>query len=487
MNIKAIFDMIFRGRGKAGASAFAAEQNASPALVSNRSAGNRAVMIFVHGFHGNAVTTWKSFVSQLLSDCRLNDWDIYSIGYATNLSIDFPIWVSDPEIKVCAAGLVTKLRHAPLDQYKAVTLVAHSMGGLVVQKAILDSEELRKRITHVVLYGTPSAGVLKATIGSRLKKQARDMCVGSAFIARLRAEWEEKIGENPTFSFTVVAGETDAFIPASSSIDPFPRSQQEVVPGNHLEIVRPDSIDHLSYNILYETLTHSRGRHSAVESARLAIEHKEFDRVIELLMPSVDELDDNAIVTLALALESVGRNNEAMEVIESWNHACNMRSLDPVGVLAGRLKRRWLVSRMQQDLDRALELYSIGLERAEASGDHDQAYYHAINVAYLRLMSSTGDGPPTTQVEDMARRALSHVERSRENQWTHATTGEACLMLGNLDEGIDAYRKARKLAKTLRECDSMRTQAVAVSARVFGEGAAKQIDEMFGLQNDADL
>jgi hypothetical protein len=170
-----------------------------------------------------------------------------------------------------------------------------------------------------------------------------------------------------------------------------------------------------------------------------------------------------------------------MEVIERWNNSHEDRSLDPIGVLAGRLKRRWLVSRQQHDFNRALELYSNGLQHAEATEDHGQAYYHAINVAFLRLLSTPDDAPVSSEVKDIARRALNHVEGSRKNHWTYATTGEACLMLGDLEAGVDAYRDARRLAKDLRQCDSMHMQAVTVALRVFGEGGAKQIDKVFGL------
>lgn len=454
----------------------------APTLVASRNVDtNRAAVIFVHGFHGDATVTWASFIAQLLGDCRLNDWDIYSLGYPTNLSIDFPIWTSDPDIKLCSIGLITKLRHSPLDRYKAITIVAHSMGGLVVQRAILNSDELRKRITHVVLFGTPSAGVSKAALGARLKQQARDMCEGSNFILELRKEWQDVIGENPPFSFTAVAGETDAFVPASSSIDPFPISQQAAVPGNHLEIVRPDCPGHLSYDLLYRILTASRRGVSATESGRLAVERKEFDRAIELLMPGANGLDANAIVSLALALESVERDKEAFEVIDNWNRNNDVPALDPIGVLAGRLKRRWLVTRQQKDYDRALQLYSDGLKHAEASGNHDQAYYHAINVAFLLLMSVAGCGPASSEVVDMASRALKHVELSRENQWSHATRGEAHLMVGDLAEGVTAYQEARRQAKTVRECDSIHMQAVFVATRIFGEEGARAIDDLFEL------
>lgn len=455
-----------------------------PSLVLKRAQGGHAAVVFIHGFHGDVNETWTLFVEQLLNDCRLSDWDVYSVGYPTNLSIDLPIWTSDPDIRLCAAGLATKLRHAPLDRYKAVALVAHSMGGLVVQRAILDCEDLRQRLTHAVIYGTPSAGISKAVVGARLKSQARDMRVGSQFVTELRKEWKERVGENPSFSFTVVAGETDAFVPPSSSIDPFPQEQQAVVPGNHVEIVRPDSVDHLSYQLLYKTLTDSRGSRSIVESARLAAEHNEFDRVIALLMPGADGLDANAIVTLSLALESVGREDEAVDVIEQWNLGSGGVTLDPIGVLAGRLKRRWLVSRQQRDLDRALELYGEGLEKAESSTNHSQAYYHAINLAFLRLVITPPNGTVPIEAKEFAKRALTHVNASEESQWSLATRGEACLLLGELTAASDAYRMARKRVKTLRESDSMYIQAVAIASQVVGKEGVAEIDKVFGGSKD---
>ncbi len=450
-----------------------------PSLISNRQAGGHAALIFVHGFNGNPATTWMPFLEQLLGDIRLNDWDVFSAGYATNLSVDLPIWTSDPDIRLCAAGLITKLKNAPLDEYKAVALIAHSMGGLVVQRAILDSDKLKQRLTHVILYGTPSAGVSKAILGARLKPQARDMCVGSEFITRLRQDWRNQFGEALPFSFTVVAGESDAFIPASSSLDPFTQAQQAVVPGNHLEIVRPDSKNHLSYQLLYESLTHSGGSRSLVESARLAVEHSHFQRAIDLLMPNKEGLDAKAIVTLSLALESVGRIDDALKVIEVWNQSSSQCSLDAIGVLAGRLKRRWLVSRQQRDLDHALRLYNEGLEKAESASDYSQAYYHAINVAYLHLAAGNVDGPLPDKVTSMAKLALEYANAVHENQWSHATRGEAYLMLGELELGVSAYQLAKAHAKNHRECDSMYMQAMTVASRIFGQDGVNAIESVF--------
>ena len=67
-----------------------------------------------------------------------------------------------------------------MGDYKKLILIGHSMGGLVIQAFII--EELlngrRKhldRLTEVLLYGTPSAGLEKAYWGRFFKEQLADM------------------------------------------------------------------------------------------------------------------------------------------------------------------------------------------------------------------------------------------------------------------------------------------------------------------------
>lgn len=450
----------------------------TPSLVTHRSNVRRAAIVFVHGFHGDALATWTSFVQLLLADSRLDGWDVYSAGYPSTLSIDLPIWTSDPELRLAATGLSSKARLAPLERYEALALVAHSMGGLLVQRAILDDPALRQRLSHVLLYGTPSNGLIKAGLGRWLKQQTRDMEAGRPFITELRSQWSELVGEPRDFVFKVIAGDTDAFVPAESSIYPFPKSQQEVVPGNHLQIVRPALFSDPSYEVFYKSLSGSGASRDTVESARLAVEHKDFQRAIDLLLPGAEGLDANSIVTLALALESEGRSHDALSVIQRWNVGKSV--LDPIGVLAGRLKRRWLVNHQQRDFDRALSLYEQGLAAAEVGDDHAQAYYHAINIAFLRLAWSGVDDPVPTSAQEMAQCALEHVKSAGKTSWSVATEGEARLILGDLERATLAYRSACQAAKTLRDRESMYIQAVSVAGRIFGDEGEQAIDAVFG-------
>ena len=427
-----------------------------------------SVIVFVHGFTGTADTTWGRFIRILQDDRQFGEWDIYSIGYRSRLAVDLPIWAADPKLDICALGLRTKLTHPPLEHYKAVAVVAHSMGGLVVQRAVLDHAALRGRVSHVVLYGSPSGGLRKARFGRLLKRQVADMAEGGEFIRSLRRDWEQTFEGRPPFEFRAVAGSEDSFVPPESSLMPFQDRYREVVPGDHIDIVHPKTIESPSYIVLVKALTESGALRSKVESARLAAETKQYDSVVDTLLPIARNLDNDAIVTLALALESLGRQEEATQVVE--NHfKQGVAALDAVGALAGRLKRRWLFLRATTDYERSLALYEGALKRAVELDEPEQAYYHGINAAFLKLMR----GPEHMDVSQEARKAAevarALAKKAAETSWSVATIGEASLMLGELEVGLAAYRQARELAETVRAQQSMFSQALQVASRVYGE------------------
>ncbi|MFV0514735.1 MAG: tetratricopeptide repeat-containing protein [Jhaorihella sp.] len=450
-----------------------------PNTLELRNNGSRTALIFLHGFSGTADGTWTDFSRLFIDDPDFSDWDAFSLGYPSRLSLDFPLWEADPGIRLCARSLATKLTSSGFARYDCIALVAHSMGGLVAQRAVLDSGCFGGRLSHLALFGTPSAGLVKAGLARLLKFQLRDMDSGGAFISQLRSDWTRQFGNKSPFAFTSVAGEVDAFVPSMSSLDPFPISQQAAIPGNHLEIVRPTTRDDLAYDIVRRLLRGNAPLHAVTDTARLAVERREFQSAIDLLEPIVSELDDNAIVTLSLALESLGRSQAALDVIETW--VDDRDQLDPRGVLAGRLKRRWLLERRQADFDRALALYTESRAAAISTGNYAQAYYQGINVAFLHLASSADHDPIPQAAVEAARLALEHVELAPPSPWGIATRGEALLVLGCLEDAVAAYRDAIAAATSVRAKNSMYVQAAAVTVRIYGADARGQIDHAFGI------
>ena len=73
---------------------------------------------------------------------------------------------------------------------------------------------------------------------------------------------------------------------------------------------------------------------SKVASARLAVEFNNYGSVVDALLPVADDLDGDAIVTLALALDGLGREAEAMRVIERHFEEAHRRSMQLASWLA---------------------------------------------------------------------------------------------------------------------------------------------------------
>jgi len=454
----------------------------TPVQIEHRPVNAKAAFVFVHGFGGDTSATWGAFPKFLMEDQQLKFWGVFGLGYESSIRVDVPgLWSGDADLGTLAQGLQTALSLSPFDRCEAIAIAAHSMGGLVTQRAILNDASLRERLSHLFLFGTPSKGLVKAWFGAMFKPQLRDMRAGGAFIRRLRADWDERFQQGTTFLFRAIGGESDEFVPARSSIAPFPDKVRAVVPGNHVQIVKPDKPDHRSILIVKQGLKENKTARGSFDSARLAVELRKFQTAVNTLMPNAEELDDVALVALALALDGLGRGEEALEVLERHYRQPGTSSIDALGVLGGRYKRQWLAGRRATDFQRARELYAQGLAQAEAAGDSAQAYYHAINLAFLDLLASPTTAGVPEAVRGMAERALQHGSAARENHWRLATQAEAALMMEDLAKAKELYGRALAKAESERDRDSMYSQVVRVAERVFGETGVEQIEGLSGF------
>jgi len=458
------------------------EEILEPTLLTVRNNGRNAAIVFLHGFSGSVSTSWQEFVDQLLADKRLDSWDIYRLGYPTSLRLDIPdLWSADPSLETIARQFRTTIGLEPLNTYGGLAVAAHSMGGLIVQRAICDDSPLRKKLTHLFLYGVPSDGLGKARFGSRLKRQVRDMEKGGQFISELRAKWASVFESGTGFELRVIAGNRDEFVSGASSLEPFPDSVRRVVNGNHLQIIQTQSATAENYMVFASALAGQEDRQTAVDGAEVALELRDFHDAVSILAPRSSELDENGIVTLALALEETGQRQEALKVLE--DHFGVKTNTEIMCVLAGRLKRQWLSSSVAIDRQKSRDLYEKALYISERSNNYAQAYYSAINIAFIDLMSLPASSGVTAEVKEMADRAMAHCLKAASSHWTFATLGEASLMLGKLEAAVGWYRKAFAMGATPREKESMATQAVFVAERVFGKQGMREIYSVFGLNS----
>jgi pimeloyl-ACP methyl ester carboxylesterase len=446
-----------------------------PELIEHRkTAGNPAALLFIHGFSGDPAKTWGQFPALLMEEKRLRTWDVYSLGYHTGAGLDIlGIWRAKPDLNALALLLAARAAIEPLKRYKSLALLAHSMGGLVVQRAVLDNAGLRERVGHVLLFGTPSEGLKKAAFVKFWNSQLRAMSKNGEFIDTLRSDWTREFGEELPFVFRTTGGDEDQFVPKESSLLPFPKEQREIVRGDHLSIVKPKNAGAPAVQIVIEALA-GTGESVTQDSARLAVEMRKFQKAIEILGKDPTGLDEDGAVQLALALESLGKRKKAIEVLESQSR--HPDRTDAKGVLAGRLKRRWLVERKSDDADRALKLYQEGFEASQLSERHDQAFYHGINVAFMQLAYRKQE----KAAQATAKKVLEHCDAARGDKWQLATKGEANLLLGNTNAAMDFYQKATTAGDIEpRQLDSMFQQAFRVASVLADAAAAARLQEIF--------
>jgi tetratricopeptide (TPR) repeat protein len=522
-------------------------------LLVKRPNPTHGLAVFVHGFTGEKTATWGKFPELIENDGQLQDFDFLFWGYPTDVNFLNTVtrygWSDIPTIPVVGQALRTLLDNQA-GAYDRLALVGHSMGGLAIQAFVLG--ELNRgrrdhldRLTEILLYGTPSGGLKKAGWWVKyVNTQARDMAISGEFIATLRSQWATVVDGHRTkpdrlarFKLTLVAGIKDQFVPQSSSLDPFPLDEQEVVPGNHIEMVKPDSAAALCYTLLRSRLlrktpTFKEAPHLAAgdpavvagisrvhaadllgdvtdllaqaagalvksppeaplverELGLVLLGHEKYDEAAKLLTRYVDfvgdagarpfEHDTRAVQQLAIALSGKGDN---LAAVERLNALGAQSAVDPEtqGILAGRFKRQWLA---KPDADqvgrRALELYKDALQTARENGDFDQVVYNGINAAYLTF-ALDGAG-----YEEPAREVITAHGRmeSKPDYWAEASRAEALLLLKQYDDAGKAYDAARRFDHQPRWWTTTGQQARDILARLGHPPAAAPIAARFAAR-----
>lgn len=336
--------------------------------------GIERAIVFIHGFSGDFANTWASLPTLIGSEVALHDWDILSLGYSTSLLPDIrSVWSADPDLPILALHLSTRLDMAPLAQYRSLALVAHSMGGLVVQRALLDSPELVPRVKHLVLFGTPSKGLIKAGFLALLKPQLRNMAADGEFVSTLRREWTARFDDAPPFRLLAVAGDRDQFVPPESSLHPFAPRFRRVVAGDHLSMIKATHAEAESLALLVAALSTRPEPEPASAPLRTSVMEMSEAELERAVAERGQNLTQAEVVNIAIKLDLEGQRQQAIELLEQHAHL----GPDVKGTLGGRYKRLWLVTGDRAHARRAFELYRDGLATAEAAKGGGSDQYHA--------------------------------------------------------------------------------------------------------------
>ncbi|MGP3737492.1 alpha/beta fold hydrolase (plasmid) [Streptomyces sp. GDS52] len=222
-------------------------------------------LIFVHGFKSSPAM-WDDFANLLAADTGLADVTQMRFQYATRLVEPGPLR-RIPTFDTVADSL-KEFVSTEAEGIPRLVLVAHSQGGLVVQRFLVrmlaeGRGRQLERIRRVVLFACPNNG---SQLGLALRRwtlrsnpQERQLRpLDEQITDTQRAVLRDIVNATKTtertcpIPFSVYAGETDNVVTPASARSVFPDAG--ALPGDHFTIVRPDSIRHRSYTTLRRLL-----------------------------------------------------------------------------------------------------------------------------------------------------------------------------------------------------------------------------------------
>jgi hypothetical protein len=328
---------------------------------------------------------------------------------------------------------------------------------LVAQKAILELDETnRNRISHLIMFGTPSNGIAPEVLTKQWNKKYSELSSDGPYIKSLRQEWKDTFKEKYPFKLKVAASSEDEFVSIDSCHKPFDKEYCEIVDGKHLQIVKPVDEKDDAYSLVLSTLTGSKFFNQYTNKEEINLTLGKYDTVVKELLPRKDDLDKRGLTQLIFALEGLERKEEVYEILN--NHPMAQNNTDLMGIIGGRHKRDYLKTYSYKSSQLSREYYSKALKLSVENEVHSQIYYHAINLAFLSIVTDPETGK--SEMKKYANQALEATRHCDDDLWKFATVAEANMYLGNLDMAKEFYLKASE-GIGVREKISMHTNAYA--------------------------
>jgi Alpha/beta hydrolase family len=157
-----------------------------------RGSGAR-VIVFVHGIFGGATSTWSyssavSWPDMLKSDSIFDGSDIYVASY------DSPYHGNQMTIDEVVESLNSRFDSDKVfAEHREVVFVAHSLGGLVVQRYLLTRRELANQVSFIYFFSTPETGANVAKLGRVFNADPllKEMLPGDSndYLLNMENEW----------------------------------------------------------------------------------------------------------------------------------------------------------------------------------------------------------------------------------------------------------------------------------------------------------
>ncbi|MBN4057980.1 caspase family protein [Olleya sp. AH-315-K02] len=429
------------------------------------------VILFVHGFSGDAHNTFGKIPDLFMEENRLDGWDMFPFGFNANINPEMgkDVWATVKDINRVSDNLSSAIKHK-FKKYNRIAIVAHSLGGIVTQRAILNlDKENRDRISHVLLFGSPNNGITNNAIKKLWQNKISELIQDQPFIKKLRTDWDNVFKNNYPFNLKVVYARKDEYVSKESCLNPFNKTNWATVSGDHFTMANIDTTNNDSYNLILETLTDNEFTNKFIDKQEVNLILGEYDEVIRKLKPNLEKLDEQGLERLIYALEGLGQRKEALKILKS--HKLAQNDPDILNVLGGLYKRKYLDDSLYEDGKAAFDCYTKALDLAKKINQTEQICENAINLAFLNLKLEED----YHDMENFANIAIEAATDFRFDKiWKLRALAEGYIYLNNLEKSKEIFIKFA-IKANVRE--KLNTYSNAYSAYVMLNDTENTEDE----------
>lgn len=225
------------------------------------------LILFVHGFRGDADQTWQRFPDLLLHEGQgfAQDYEIASFGYRTGI-------LGNWERLETLTGRLRTFILAQSADHQNIYFITHSLGGLLTTRYLVDCHQhgetdgLFERVRQVHYIGVPHAGVgpssgLIAFLLWPVNHLAWSLRKHSPDLAGTLKAWH-RIAElrlnqlQPLPRLYSYVGSRDWVAPNGPHSTDLPAciERQAIIAGDHIDIVKPVTLENDAYKLITKTI-----------------------------------------------------------------------------------------------------------------------------------------------------------------------------------------------------------------------------------------
>jgi pimeloyl-ACP methyl ester carboxylesterase len=229
--------------------------------VSSSPRNKPVAIVFIHGVFGTK-DTWSGgkvdFTQLLAEDPDIKaQIDVYEFGYYSPFT-GHAQTITDSSVK-----LHRDLEHDQVfETHKKVVFVAHSMGGLILRKYLIDNQQnVQDKVAMMYFFATPTDGSELATLAKNFSNNPQlgglvPLDANEA-LASIQTGWygAQTLSQKPSYcAFETLPTENLVKVVSEASATHLCNRQPEPIAADHIGIIKPESRNAESYVVLIDAL-----------------------------------------------------------------------------------------------------------------------------------------------------------------------------------------------------------------------------------------